>query len=600
MTISKSNFIVISTVMITILLLFQFSNISANYVSKSMYNQNAEEHVSISSTQILDREVLELPENYNTAIIGSPRNQEANIAEEWCIYTKRTYQRFMNLREFIANPSSYCTMIILNSISVCTKKDVDILYHQSKLGINIILTSLPNTTFIRSSEKFKRLIGIRGVYQATYRISGMTLYDGFLLGGKTTYKKLEKSVPYFRLRSGTKTYITGYIKRQKELNIKNEDLPPLLWRNQTEDSFVFVVNCDFFQDHTGLGMLSAMLSEAMPYNIYPIVNAQNVVCQNFPYLSNENSDKTAEHYYYTSKALCENVLWPDMVSILNATEEKFSGMIAPKLEYSNKEHNVSTDSISFYFDQNEKISGDLGLSGDQMENLARYEDKIKYDTEAMAKLAPHYKFTVFSPGNMPEFIYKHYLGEKGQDSILSSIRTLITKKGLDTNPIISFYDNKILQMTTTIDGFSHKDVEDLYLKSIETALGYSSIYLDFTRAIYPTKRGDDWTRLSNNLSRYLSTYWRTFRKGFDQVTVSESDKKARRFLALDYYSQREKDSIQLNIVNIKENASFLLCLNDEKVVSVKGAEYIEMERGKYVINTSSDKVLIEVAADAVK
>lgn len=586
--------------MITILLLFQFSNISANYVSKSMYNQNAEEHVSISSTQILDREVLELPENYNTAIIGSPRNQEANIAEEWCIYTKRTYQRFMNLREFIANPSSYCTMIILNSISVCTKKDVDILYHQSKLGINIILTSLPNTTFIRSSEKFKRLIGIRGVYQATYRISGMTLYDGFLLGGKTTYKKLEKSVPYFRLRSGTKTYITGYIKRQKELNIKNEDLPPLLWRNQTEDSFVFVVNCDFFQDHTGLGMLSAMLSEAMPYNIYPIVNAQNVVCQNFPYLSNENSDKTAEHYYYTSKALCENVLWPDMVSILNATEEKFSGMIAPKLEYSNKEHNVSTDSISFYFDQNEKISGDLGLSGDQMENLARYEDKIKYDTEAMAKLAPHYKFTVFSPGNMPEFIYKHYLGEKGQDSILSSIRTLITKKGLDTNPIISFYDNKILQMTTTIDGFSHKDVEDLYLKSIETALGYSSIYLDFTRAIYPTKRGDDWTRLSNNLSRYLSTYWRTFRKGFDQVTVSESDKKARRFLALDYYSKREKDSIQLNIVNIKESASFLLCLNDEKVVSVKGAEYIEMERGKYVINTSSDKVLIEVAADAVK
>ena len=71
-------------------------------------------------------------------------------------------------------------------------------------------------------------------------------------------------------------------------------------------------------------------------------------------------------------------------------------------------------------------------------------------------------------------------------------------------------------------------------------------------------------------------------------------------MALDYYSQREKDSIQLNIVNIKENASFLLCLNDEKVVSVKGAEYIEMERGKYVINTSSDKVLIEVAADAVK
>ena len=600
MTISKSSFIVISTVMITILILFQFSNISANYASKSMQNPNAESEVSISSRQALLDNALDMPENFNTAIIGSPRNQEANIAEEWCLYTKRTYHRFMNLREFSEVYSRYCTLLIVNSISVCTKKDIEILCHQSELGVNIILTSLPNTTFIRSSENFKKLIGIRGVYQASYRISGMTLYDGFLLGGKTTYKKLEKSIPYFRLRSGTKTYITGNVKHQKQLDIDNEDLPPLLWRNQTESGFVFVVNCDFFADHTGLGMLSAMLSEAMPYNIYPIVNAQSVVCQNFPYLSNENSDKTAEHYYYTSKALCENVLWPDIVSILNATEEKFSGMIAPKFEYSNPDQNISTDSISFYFDQNERISGELGLSGDQIENLSRYEDKIKYDTEMMAKLAPEYIFTVFSPGNMPEFIYKHYLGEKAEPSILSSVRTLVTKKGLDTNPVISFYDNKILRMTTTIDGFSHTNAEDLYLKSIETALGYSSVYLDFTRAIYPTKKGDDWTRLSNNLSRYLYTYWKTFREGFDQTTITEADQKARRFLALDYYSRREEDTIELSVVNIKEDASFMLSLNDEKVVSVEGAEYIEIERGKYVINTSSDKVTIEVTADVIK
>ena len=594
--------------MVTILILFQFSNISANYASNSMQNPNAEPKVSISANQTLLDDVLEMPENFNTAIIGSPRNQEANIAEEWCLYTKRTYRRFMNLREFSKVYSRYCTLLIVNSVSVCTKKDVEILCHQSELGVNIILTSLPNTTFIRSSEKFKKLIGIRGVYQASYRVSGMTLYDGFLLGGKTTYKKLAKSVPYFRLRSGTKTYITGIVKHQKELEIDNEDLPPLLWRNQTENSFVFVVNCDFFTDHTGLGMFSAMLSEAMPYNIYPIVNAQNVVCQNFPYLSNENSEKTAEHYYYTSKALCENVLWPDIVSILNATEEKFSGMIAPKLDYSSTEQEISTDSISFYFDQNERISGELGLSGDQIGNLSRYEDKIKYDTEMMAIISPDYTFTVFYPGDLPEFIYRRYLGEKTKTSIfsperhsiLSTIRTLITKKGLDTEPIISFYDNRILRMTTTIDGFSHKDAEDLYLKSIETALGFSTVYLDFTRAIYPTKKGDDWTRLSNNLSRYLNTYWKTFRKGFDQTTVSEADLKARRFLALDYYSKREENTIELSVVNIKEDASFMLSLNDEKIVSVKGAEYIEIERGKYVLNTSSDTVTIEVTADAIK
>lgn len=86
--------------MVTILILFQFSNISANYASNSMQNPNAEPKVSISANQTLLDDVLEMPENFNTAIIGSPRNQEANIAEEWCLYTKRTYRRFMNLREF--------------------------------------------------------------------------------------------------------------------------------------------------------------------------------------------------------------------------------------------------------------------------------------------------------------------------------------------------------------------------------------------------------------------------------------------------------------------------------------------------------------------
>ena len=62
MTISKSSFIVISTVMITILILFQFSNISANYASKSMQNPNAESEVSISSRQALLDNALDMPE----------------------------------------------------------------------------------------------------------------------------------------------------------------------------------------------------------------------------------------------------------------------------------------------------------------------------------------------------------------------------------------------------------------------------------------------------------------------------------------------------------------------------------------------------------
>lgn len=586
--------------MIAILVLFQFSNLSAIYTSQAMQNKNAETEIKITADQTIQSKDLTSPTAYTTAIIGSSSNVEANLAEEWCIYTKRSYYRFSSLTEFSDNYSRYCKLIIANSFSVSTKEDVDILFHQSRTGIHIILTSLPDSTFIRSSEKFKKLIGIRGIYQNACRIEGMTLYDGFLLGGKTTYNKLRKTVTYFRLRSGTKTYIAGNIKHQKKLKIVNEDLPPLLWRNQTESSFIFVVNCDFFQDHTGLGMLTAMLSETSDYSIYPIVNAQSVVCQNFPYLSNENSAKVSKHYYYTSKALCENVLWPDIVSILNSTGDKFSGMIAPKFEYSDRKQGISSDSVSFYFKQSEKISGELGLSGDQIESNSYYDEKLAYDTEIMKKLASGYVFTVFSPGNMPEFIYKPYFEDGAEESVLSSIRTLVTRKDLQQNPILSFYNDKIIAMANTSNGFSHTDAEDLYLKSIETALGYSSVSLDFSRVIYPTLKSDDWTQLSKNLSRYLNTYWHEFRKGFEQVTVSQADQKIRTFFALDYTSYRRENTINLSISHTDGKASFLLHLNNEKITSISGASYIEMERGKYVINTSDELVSIEVAADVIE
>lgn len=600
MTISKTNFIMISITMIAILILFQFSNLSAIYTSEAMKNKEAEKEIQITAEQTIQKEDLKKDATYSTAIVGKFTYTEANIAEEWCLYTKRTYNRFDTLEAFSENASSHCKVLITGSECIKTESDVNTLEHLSKSGIHIILTSLPDISFIKSSEKFRQLVGIRDIYQENYKLDGITLYEGFLLGGKTHYKKFKDSVPYFYLKSGTKTYITGKVRHQKKLGIKNEELPPIIWRNQNENSFVFAVNYDFFQDHTGLGMLSAMFSETQEYYIYPIVNAQNVVLQNFPYFSNENSTTISDRYYHSTKSFYENVLWPDLVSILNATGDKFSGMIAPKMEYRDKTQEVYPNALSFYFKQNEKVSGNLGISGDQVDSYSYYDTKIKYDSNIMEKLAPEYKFIIFSPGDMPEAVYSKYLGNKDTDSILSDIRTLITKKESDGKPIISFYNDSIVAMTNTIDGFSHTNAEDLYLRSIETALGYSSVSLDFTRVLYPESKKDDWTKLSKNLSRYLETYWSTFRKAFKQLTVSQTDENVRKFFATDYRTYRRKNTISLSVTNFQDSAFFLLNLNNERIVSVSGAEYKEIEHGRYLITATNKDVSIEVTDDAIE
>lgn len=596
MKISKSAFVTMSVTMIATLVLFQFSNISAIYASQAMKNANAEQDITITSNKTIQASKLHSPSTYETALIGGKNNRETMIAEEWCIYTKQRYYRFPSLRDLYENISQNCKLLIVNAYVIDSTEDINILISLAKRGVSIILTSLPDISLFRSYPKLMELTGVRKIEADSYYTNGMTVFEGFLLGGKATYNDMKKSIPYFSLESGTKTYISAAIKNQEQKNIKNEELPPILWRNYYGNAFIFCVNYDFFQDHTGLGMLTAMISETTGYNLYPIVDSQIVIFQNFPYLSNENSSRISRQYFYSSKAFCENVLWPDIVSILSATGDKFSGMIAPKLEYSDSE-DVSLDSLKFYFKQTERISGELGISGDQMESISFHDEKILYDTEKFKQLAPDYDFTVFSPGNMPESEYDYYLNYFWNESVLSNIRTLVLPKEQEHKAILSFYNTKIMSLACTNNGFSHADKEDLYLRSIETALGYSAVSLDFSRVIYPNGKADDWTTLSRDMARFLDTYWKNFRKAFKQVNISEADQRARKFFALYYNYYRRNDTISLSITNFEDEASFLLDLADEKVVSVSGGTFTKAEKDKYVIHADSKTVLIEVAED---
>ncbi|MCD7825404.1 MAG: DUF2194 domain-containing protein [Clostridiaceae bacterium] len=595
MTISKSNFIVISITMLAVLFLFQFSNISARYTSTATTNNNQKKTLQTTQSDAVQAEQLKLPETYSTAIIGSGDSKECSVAEEWCCYVKRSYYCFDSLTQYDKNTSQHNKLLILASGAVATNKDIKILEQTAKEGIHIILTAVPDTALIRSSSLLQKLMGIESVENSSCTVDGVTLLEGFLLGGKAVYDNYRKTIPYFRLHSGTKTYMIANLKDQKKQNIENENLPPVIWRNQYENSFIFTVNWDFCKNHAALGMLTAMYADTCQYYIYPIVDAQTVVCQNYPYLSDENSSEIKKRYYYSSSSLCKNVLWPDLVSILNSTGDKLSGMLAPKLEYKSSE-DVYDTSLDYFFKQTEWIQGELGISGDQLESEDQYENKIQYDTDILQTKLPDYHFNVFSPGDMPESVYENYLGKEG--NILSDVCTMILPKEQEGKSLISFYNEEIIQLSGTIDGFSHTDEEDIYLRSIETALGYSTVYLDFRRVLYPTDKQDDWTKLSKKLSSYLDTYWSGFRDSFTQTTASEAAEKARSFLALNYTSYRQNNTINLSITNFNREASFILSLTNEEISSVSGGRFTEIEKDRYCITAIEETVAIHIAQSA--
>ncbi|MCI8337257.1 MAG: DUF2194 domain-containing protein [Lachnospiraceae bacterium] len=594
MTISRSGFITMSITMVAILFLFQFSNVAVKYTTRATTNETRKANTKLSAAKTVLEEHLNKKSTYTTAIIGDETSNEVMIAMEWCVYIKREFCRFSSLEEFDDNFSVGCKLLIVTDEMITTPQHNKILKHVADLGIHIIMTQLPDTNILRSSSILRNLLGIREISPETCKTDGVTLYEGFLLGGKTNYRKLKKTIPYLYLKGGTKKYMVGRLKEQKKEKIKNEDLPPIIWRNQYENSFIFGVNWDFFRDHTALGMYTAMWADANNSFIYPVVNAQSFVTESFPYLSDENLGDIKKNYYHTSRSLSTDVLWPDLVSTLSNTGDKLTGMIAPKLEYNNSQNGTLGGSIDYFFRQTEKISGELGISGTQMAGMPFFYKKLEYDKKNLKDRVPNYAFTSFYPGNMPENIYSKYLHK--ENTILKDIQTLVLPKKDYNHKIISFYDYNTLCLTKTIDGFSHKDREDLYLRSMETALGYSTTVIDFKKVFYPESEKDDWTKLSKDLSRYLTTHWKEFRECFTQTTISEADQKARQFLTIKYVSFRQNDIINLSLTNFDKEADFILTLTNEEVTSVEGGTYKKIEKDRYLITTSHKDVVIHLQA----
>ena len=76
------------------------------------------------------------------------------------------------------------------------------------------------------------------------------------------------------------------------------------------------------------------------------------------------------------------------------------------------------------------------------------------------------------------------------------------------------------------------------VKSVESALGYTSVLLDLDAILYPKTEEDRWENIGKEFAANLSTYWKLF-SGFDGTTVSECDTRIRTFLNSRYEDDRK-------------------------------------------------------------
>ena len=149
------------------------------------------------------------------------------------------------------------------------------------------------------------------------------------------------------------------------------------------------------------------------------------------------------------------------------------------------------------------------------------------------------------------------------------------------------------RQNTLIDGYEHTFRQDLRIRSVETALGYTSILADVSKAAYPQSDEDGWEKLSEKLMANTITYWKPF-SAFSGTTVSQCDSRIRRFLSLNYeeVANESNNKILIHASEGDETAWFVLKTNGEVISDVAGGTYEKIEDNVWLIGMEESSILI--------
>lgn len=588
--VSRRNFISICVMMATILILFQFSILSRDFVNnynKNTYlNETELTRTDAWSGQLADGTVQ------TVLYIGSEDDAEAGIIRQWCGYTKRQFAQCGSLEDYSIAANGGPVLLCLNKEAVAADAQVDKLSALVQNGQNVLFCNAPESALLTDMPALRTLLGIREVVQEQAELAGIRLFSGFLLGGEAIYlieeeeeklnQEISISAPWYSRLSGTKSYMVGMLEDE---DIDNEYLPSLIWRNSYGSGRVFVVNGTYMQDETGLGILSAIMYELQDYDLYPVVNAQNLSIANFPDFASENTEELMGIYSRDLLKFQRDLMWPGLISATNKGNYKITGFMTPRLDYSVRD-SLSADELTFYLKQFNEQNAEAGLSLDHLPGISLkdklYADQAFFDS---SDAAYSYGSAYLSSEEMDGFL------AVAPQGILKNIRTVT---GVwDDADLLYYCSNTVVAQGVTADGFTHPYLQDLRVRAVETSLGYSNILLDMKRISWPEEDDLHWEVLSDRFSSNINTYWKQF-SVFDKTTLLESDERIRDFFALDYRDAREADTVTVEITNGGGDNWFILRTHAETIRDIVGGDFVEIEEDVYLIHATEKNLQIEL------
>ena len=293
-------------------------------------------------------------------------------------------------------------------------------------------------------------------------------------------------------------------------------------------------------------------------------------------------------YSRSSQKVFRDIMWPGIITAYRKNNLGLSAMMSPQFDYED-DNLPEQEMLVYYMKLLNEQNAEAGLSGFCISDTEP-EEKLRQDDRLIREGIPNYSFTSFYAGELSEEEISSALG----NGILKDVRTVVEDyKG--NGEIIGYVSEQVTKQAALSNGLKYTYREDFRNKCVETALGYSSVWVDASKVIYPEDDGlETWRDISKDFTGDLGENWKKFR-AFSGTTVSECDSRIRNFLALDYEVKQEGNKIFLELDNSGEKTWFILRMNVNANVSIKGGSLKELDEGAYLIETENENVTVTVS-----
>lgn len=599
--ISRRTFFSITIMMVVLFFLFQFFMVMRE--NKTIYDNNSnlvEKNTDGKYAWTQESKDLQTSmkkkEDY-VVFFGDCNGDIATQVSRWCTYTKRNFFTYKKVSELkLEDEKKYPKIVVLESEQLAQGSDLRTLKKWAKQGATIVVASLDMPQNIANNKELKKFLGIRSVVSQKTKIEGVKLFKGFLLGGEVIYKAtterekekqdFELEIPWYQIGNGTKAYMVGMLDEDEmdAMDIENEDLPTLIWRNAQEDGFVYSICGDFMKDSTAIGILDGVVTETEQYEIYPVVNAQNLTVANLPTFSDENSEKMQKEYNRSITQIVKDIVWPALISITENSDFKMTCFMSIQMNYLD-DAEPNTKDFMFYLQQLKEEDAEMGISM-QYEKATALTQKLEEDKNFIASTGSGYKYgAAFAKEQDIATVLR-----ARNSAVYKNIGTFVCEED-EGKPPVSYYDNSIILQSITADGIDYTYRDDLRMRSLESALGYTNVGLNLMDIFNSSDENDGWQIAQEKLSSNLITYWKNF-SAFESTTASTSNGRARTFLNVDYSDERVKDTVTLNVS--KTDSYFILRTHSEDVKKVEGGTYEKIEDDAFLIHVDDEQVVIQL------